>query len=397
MSTASFGIASAQVILPKLALDFTTGLLDSRVTITRALNTATRFNSLGSLEIVNADLPRFDYIPKVGGSCKGILIEETRTNIFNTVNFVNPSSTTGWAKIGDAAATFSVVSDMTELANAGLSGICSSGNVFKLDNSAGTTNAYAYITTAVTFGLSNVSISAYVRGTGTYRFEINVGTWTGGNKTLSSVYERQTTVGATNTSSNQFRVRALPGTVIYFILAQLEIGDFSTSIIPNTGLPTTRNADVVAMTGTNFSNWYVPGAGAISVKFSTYYVTPSSAYVYTMGDSSDTETIYSVINSSSNCVCNIVSGSVQQASMSPSGTISANNSSKIAVAFTQDNFGASLNASNVVTDLLGSMPSPNRLTFGNRATSNRALNGWVQNFSYWPQRIINAEVQAFSK
>jgi hypothetical protein len=80
MITPAYSPTATERVLPRMALDFTTGVLDSRVTITRALNTATRVNSSGFVEIVNANLPRFDYDPATLAA-KGLLIEEARTNI----------------------------------------------------------------------------------------------------------------------------------------------------------------------------------------------------------------------------------------------------------------------------------------------------------------------------
>lgn len=42
------------MLTPTLALNFTTGVLDPRVTVTRALDTATRVNSSGLIEVVTA-------------------------------------------------------------------------------------------------------------------------------------------------------------------------------------------------------------------------------------------------------------------------------------------------------------------------------------------------------
>ena len=75
MITPSFALTATERVLPRLALDFTTASLDPRVTFTRALNTATRINSSGLVETVNADTPRFDYTLNPGGACKGLLIE----------------------------------------------------------------------------------------------------------------------------------------------------------------------------------------------------------------------------------------------------------------------------------------------------------------------------------
>lgn len=66
-------------ISPMLELHLTTGALGGRVAFTRAGATATRVNSIGRIEALPADTPRFDY-DSVTGVCKGLLIEEARTN-----------------------------------------------------------------------------------------------------------------------------------------------------------------------------------------------------------------------------------------------------------------------------------------------------------------------------
>lgn len=67
------------MIAPALSLDFTAAVLDPRVTFTRAGATATRVNSAGVIETVAADAPRFDFDPATL-VCRGLLIEQTRTN-----------------------------------------------------------------------------------------------------------------------------------------------------------------------------------------------------------------------------------------------------------------------------------------------------------------------------
>ena len=73
MITPSYGLTSTERVLPRMALDFTTASLDSRVTVTRSLNTATRINSSGYIENVNANLPRFHFSPTSLGTCRGLL------------------------------------------------------------------------------------------------------------------------------------------------------------------------------------------------------------------------------------------------------------------------------------------------------------------------------------
>lgn len=66
---------------PTLNLDFVNNTtLDAAVTFTRALNTATYFNSAGVLTTANANVARFDYDPATLAP-RGLLIEEARTNL----------------------------------------------------------------------------------------------------------------------------------------------------------------------------------------------------------------------------------------------------------------------------------------------------------------------------
>ena len=96
MMTPSYSLTATQKVAPRLALDFTTASLDPRITFTRSLNTATRVNSTGYVESINADLPRFDYNP-VTLACKGLLIEEQRANL---LTYSQEFDNAAWGKSG---------------------------------------------------------------------------------------------------------------------------------------------------------------------------------------------------------------------------------------------------------------------------------------------------------
>lgn len=87
MITPAFGLTATERVLPNLALDFTTASLDPRITFTRttgASNPATYIDSSGVITSATNNQPRFDYDP-VTLVCKGLLIEESRTNsLLNT-------------------------------------------------------------------------------------------------------------------------------------------------------------------------------------------------------------------------------------------------------------------------------------------------------------------------
>ena len=78
-------------IRPSLDLNFAaTKKLDSRVTYTRS-GRASFINEHGLVEIVNANVPRFDH-DIVTRECKGLLIEEARTNLLTYSNIAGMSS-----------------------------------------------------------------------------------------------------------------------------------------------------------------------------------------------------------------------------------------------------------------------------------------------------------------
>lgn len=176
----------------------------------------------------------------------GYLSEETRTNKCTNTN-LNPASLAGVTLSGDAAATLTLVDDSVALAAIGLT-----GNVYKLDNSAGTTSAFASI--AGTTGNTNNHISSvYVRSTGAGGVPNFVGFSTSsapGVTTFGAVaaYQRVSALTITPATTLQAFVRAGAGYIVYFILNDLEEGGFVTSPKQVNGATATRNADVAVET-----------------------------------------------------------------------------------------------------------------------------------------------------
>lgn len=338
MITPSYSLASNTYVLPVLALDFTTALLDSRITFTRTGNTATYINSSGTITAINADLPRFDYNPSTL-VCQGLLIEESRKNIVLN-SLIN----------GTNLATQSVTSSAVAytLSFYGTGSIVLSGT-----HSATVTGTAAYPTRK------------------TYTF-----TPTAGTLTLT-----------------------VSGTVQY---AQLEAGAFATSFIPtdSTAGGITRNADTATMTGTNFSNWFNSTQGAFQYTWqSNGQTNGTQRFGMTVSDGSSNNRIRSFVNSSTTQVTNqVTSATSTVASLNNTVTASTGVVNKTSLAYKVNDFAASSNASTPATDLSGAVPTGiNQGIIGADVGSTGYLNGWMQKINYWPQKLTTAEVQAFSK
>jgi len=162
---------------------------------------------------------------------KGALVEPPRTNKV-ACRKANPVDTTNVVKAGDAAAVLSVVDDTAALAAAGLDKICTSGKVYKLDNSAGATNASASLGGAP--GNTNKHVfSVYMRSIGAQELRIGISGLSGfEEKLLSATYQRYSTAPITPTDTAVVSyILANGGETVYFILPQLEEGAFVTSPI----------------------------------------------------------------------------------------------------------------------------------------------------------------------
>ncbi len=337
MITSAYGLTATERVLPRLALDFTTAVADPRVVTARAANTATRFNQNGLIEIVNADLPRFDFSP-TALTCRGQLIEETRANLF-----------------------LNSLIDGTNLSTQSV-----------------TLSAVAY--TLSFYGSGSVAISG------------------GHSATVSGVGDfpnRKTYTFTPTAGSSTFTVS---GDVKF---AQLEAGAFATSYIPTTTASVTRNADVVSMTGTNFSSWYNASEGTFVATSSTINLAASRPIFQTStaGVVNGGQFVYYDPAGSRISIRDYDSGgsAVGVISYTGAGTPAVNTNYCIAFAYKTNSFAAAANGNAVAQDTTGTVSgTPDALYIG-RDTAATYLNGYVRKINFYTMRLTNAEVQSFSK
>lgn len=410
MITPSYSATATERVLPRMALDFTTASLDSRVTVTRALNTATAINSSGFVAVVNANLPRFDYNP-VTLACKGLLIEEARTNI---LTYSEQFDNAAWAKSNVTVSANNTTSPDGTL-NADKLVVTNAGTNANCNQSPALTASTAYTETVyakkaewgwVALEIRGESIDAiqawFNLNTGAVGTIVGAGTATitdAGNGWYRCSLTR--TMGLTTTSP---RVRVYPtnanvlfstgdGTSGIFVWgAQLEVGAFATSYITTVAASVTRNADVVSMTGTNFSSWYSPGNGVFQIAATPMVVTGTRPLA--QADDNTANNIITLRQNITDPELYIISGGSPQAQID-AGTVVANIAYKLSGAWATNNCAAAQNGGAVATDVAATIPTPTQLRIGFDGTNYGNL--WMAKVNYWPQRITNPEVSAFSK
>jgi hypothetical protein len=413
MLTPAFSLTSTERVLPKLALDFTTGLLDSRVTCTRttsASNPATYFASSGEITLATNNQPRFDYTS--ASVCKGLLIEESRANLFlYSVLTKSGSLPNSWSQSipGGTQDTITSIYGSADGATAWTQ-TASSARPFFIPNGGVTVlaNTSYFFSLYLETNPNNIDV----------RNIVNYGSTPSGTVQW---YIDSTAVANTTVPTAPCRVGMLftigaTGGLIYpriglggqttvtgtiqFSRPQWEAGAFATSYIPTTTTSLTRNADVVTMTGTNFSDWYNATEGT----FGYEYLRPSgnaasSGRVFASGvGGSNSYGVFVLVATTTQDQIYIrdisgdaVSGVFVSAT---SGIIN-----KGTISYKVDDFAWAYNGASPTTDTSGVVPSQSsELRIGRAINTNGAyLNGHIRKLNYWPQRLTNNEVRAFSK
>ena len=428
MITPSFSLTATERVLPKLALDFTTASLDSRVTLTRALNTATAINSSGNVAVVNANLPRFDYNPTTL-ACNGLLIEESRIN--STRNNTMAGAVAGtpgtlptyWGSFTALTGlTLSVIGTGTENGIAYLDiringtpsaagayniNFDSVGGIAGLTGQTWTNSAYRRLVggsltgvSGIRFGLAEyTAASAFIKQT----FAANYATVTNAALiTQKASATIATSGGATTAWLLPFDQIILTGVAVDFTLRfglpQFEQGAFATSVIQTSSGAITRNADVATMTGTNFSSWFNATEGAFEVTGSSFNgaVTKSLLSV----DDGTIQNRMTIRRTSTNAMgsLGIASNVTQWNDGTAANTWVNNTTGSVCLGYKLNNVGFALNGATTITDTVATIPTVSILRIGEEVTgAATTMCGYIRKILYWPQKLTNAEITAFSK
>ncbi len=369
--------------MPKLSLDFTTGSLDAIIGFSRGGDTATRVNASGLVEASSADIPRFDYDP-VTLTCKGLLIEEQRTNLylqssaFATVPWVtkDASITANTTTAPDGTLTADTLACNTDVG--GFSYVRQ--YVVLL---SGTTHTQSIFVKPKTSSIVQIVEAAYTGWQCTYDISTGVITPAGSvSGTITQYHDgwyRLTftypyTAGQTDSYFN------INCTDCYIWGAQLEQGAFATSFIPTTLVATTRNADVATITGTNFSEWWQAASGGATVHALPSTINGTRPLIQ-FDDGTSNETI-ALRGNATNPELYVVDGSAPQAQLD-AGTIAANTAYSL-TGWWETNFcAARKDNGSRVEDLTATIPTVTQARLGSDGTN--YLNGHIATINYYDQ------------
>jgi hypothetical protein len=387
------------MITPAFSLDFVSATLDPRVTFTRSGATATRTNSSGYVEIVAADVPRFDFDP-ITLACKGLLVEGssqnilnysqdftqslwTKTNVSVTANATTaPTGTSIGSKIIENTATNLHRLEMPQSPRAIAAGTTVTFSIYAkaaertfiyITDDSGTAFWTAY------FNLSNGTIgnigtqsfaTITPAGNGWYRCSL---TYTTTATLLRGRYGLAISNGVASYTGD--------GTSgAFFWGSQLEIGTL-TSYVPNLLLAfTTRNPDVATITGTNFSDWWQADKGGATVQ--ALPSTVSGIRPLIQFDDGTANEIIALRGNTTNPELYVVDGGTPQAQID-AGTIAANTAYSL-TGWWQTNFCAARKDNGArVEDLTATIPTVTQARIGSDGTN--YLNGHLATINYYDQ------------
>lgn len=370
---------SSQSLGLSLNLDFLSGgALDPRISFSRP-STATRINSAGLLESVASGAPRIDYDP-VTLACRGLLVEEQRTNLL----LRSAELDSAWTVYGGAAVTANqavspdgaTTADLLNLTTGGIyqivSGSPSTAYTFSVWlRAAAPTTARIVINT----NLSDATTQAVAVTTTWQRFAVT----------------KTTAVGTTSVTAQIDN--GAGAAVVYAWGAQLEAGAFASSYIPTAGAQATRAADVPPLP---LGAWFNPAEGAVVVEYDSL-ATTGFPDVFNVSDGTNANRLQQYIDGSNGFTSfrEVVSGVVQGLA---SDSTTQGSVVRSAVAYSSAGVVLCVNAKTPVTTANANHAAGlNKLTLGcSPAGTASFLNGHIRRLRYYRTRLSNAQLQALT-
>jgi hypothetical protein len=404
-----------------LDLDFTTGVLDSRITFSRASTTSTYINSSGYVTTASTNIPRFDYNPTTLAA-RGLLIEGSATNLAKYSETLNQG---GGVWYGAAFNTPTIASGIADPSNGSNTwkAVATSGSAYHgwRQNLTYTAASYTFSIWAKAAEYDRIVISDLGSGRGSCTFVLTGnGTATpitgGGGTPVGTITAYPNgwyrcsitmtmtaatygiTIGGypTGATTNEFGAtyNADGTSGVYLWGYQIELGSGASSYIPTGASQVTRNADDASMTGTAFSSWFNASSGTMQANFRRR-LTSTTGRMVSAND--NTANNWIELGASTTGRWAIQQGGASQANIAP-GTVAANTDYKIAGAYDTNDAQAALGGTLGTADTSVTVPTVDRLFIGRDSGASPVyLDGTISRLIYWPFRQPNATLQSLTQ
>ena len=388
-------------VSPSLSLNFARSkTLDPRITFSRT-STATRVNEQGLIEVVSADIPRFDHKYENGViKSLGLLVEEQRTNsLYYSNDFsqdpLPATAVQGWFKQNShPVPTQSVV---------GPDGVSNSG--WRFYRTA--TNQYIYQSIA---GAGTHTLSAWVRSsaaTGSFTMQGYNAT----NGTMATLFTATNewqrfsiTISPTTTTSYYPCIPTNINTDFYVWGAQLELNkSFETSYIPTSGGTATRNPDNVSIIGENFSDVYNQEEGSYKVEGVINGSLPANTYGGIFGAGGGSSTSNLIFYNPGTSFGQYVSNTGQSPASTLGKTYTVGSKFKISASYATNDFACSLNGDISTSTTSNALyKSHTYFRIGGNPISGMISGGvqgamTISNISYYSKQVTDTQLQNLTK
>lgn len=413
--SASFQSSAAYVYLhpESLVMD---GELSPFLTATRA-STATYFDAFGVMQTAANNEPRYDYDP-VTGEFLGLLVEESRTNLFlysedftHAVWYtVNSTVTANAALAPDGTTTMDKLVEDTANNNHYLSVHATSvspGEVYVQSWFAKKAERHWF---RIRMGYTSDGVRAWFDLQNGVIGTVDAGATAGMQHVGGGIYRCWLThtapAGAVSivaqafsqTQNNETTYTGDGTSGIYIWGAQIEKGSYPTSYIPTTSAQVTRAADSVV---SNNFDWFNQNEGTVVCSFAVNHLeTTSAQVVFNVSDGTvdNAYTLYArVFNNPYKGGYRVFSSGSSASSATFTSSTLERVTQKVAFGYQSGNYGVSFNGTELITATDSVLPiGVNRISVGLLGANAFVLSGHIKSLYYLPRRVSNTELQGLT-
>lgn len=359
--------------------------------------------------------PRRDFDP-VTLACKGLLVEEQRTNLaLNSglsggVSGTPGTAPTSWSNVPTGSASVTYSTDAETVTGSTFRVSTDTTQRLLLSQSISVAASTTYFLSAVVDVVATGQLYQFITWAtppagATITWSLNGSTVAGttalplGRNIIAAILTVSTTAGTALARIGAGAQSAGIAWDITFRQVQVEAGAFRTSYIPTGSATATRSADVASVStqafpyssteGTVVANATVLSTAAGSRTAAALFVgaTTFAAVGNNIGGGGATNADFWVYNSA-----------VSEAYLGAASAVSAGSPFKAAGGYKANDFAASFNGATAVTDTSGAVTAAaSQLSVGSQnGAVGTFFNGHIRQITYIPRRLTNAELQSRS-